>query len=105
MEIDDGEVVVRIGPCGSGQRFPRVGFIEYGVGIESAQQTLDALADQFMIVGYKKLHDVSAFGPAGVVPMLSVGTGADGALPEARHPSARLRRAWTVSRPLRAATR
>ncbi|SIT35520.1 hypothetical protein BN2476_40049 [Paraburkholderia piptadeniae] len=105
MQIDDREIVVGVGLGDGGQRFPRVGFVENGVGIESAQQPFDTLADQFMIVGYEKLHHVSAFGPADVVPALSVGTGAEGALPEVRHPSARLRRARARNRPLRAATR
>src|ERR1700761_9419081 len=60
MQIDDRQIVVGIRSCGGGKCFPAIGFVELRVGIETAQQTLDALPDQFMVVGHKKLHDVSA---------------------------------------------
>jgi hypothetical protein len=60
MQIDDRKIVIGVGPRSGGEAFPTIGFVELRVGIETAQHTLDALPDQFMVVGHKKLHDVSA---------------------------------------------
>jgi hypothetical protein len=59
------------------------------IRVESAEQSLDALADQFMVVGHKKLHDVSACRPCALVfpTVISPVPDADGASPVLRHPS------------------
>jgi hypothetical protein len=60
VQIDNGKIVIGVGTGEQGKRLPVVGFVELGFGIEAAQHAFNALTDQFMVVGYKKLHDVSA---------------------------------------------
>jgi hypothetical protein len=60
VQIDDGQIVVGIGPRGGHEGLPAVGLVELCVRVEPAQQALHALADEFMVVGHKKLHGVSA---------------------------------------------
>src|ERR1700761_9516096 len=60
MQIDNRQIVIGVGPRGGGEGVPGVGLVELGIRVESAQHSFDALADQFMVIGHKKLHDVSA---------------------------------------------